>query len=287
MVDKKDAKEVKIVARDLGDLYFSAIWELLQQDENGNYKNARWYDITKGSYAGQRRLEFDSFRGIVLNPTQRPLAPTTDRAGIPLPTNDKDIEDYFYKYLLDGKLEPNEHYKYASWITGIPDGTPLTEKNIPRGTKLNQLEWCINHFNEEVIDEETGEKIKNYGTNHCYITIGCAEGLQRYDWANKSDNEKGSTECLRGIGLSIRKEGIKDNRLDLEVFFRSWDLVNGLPVNLGGLTMLMEYSCNLLGDENVRPGLLIANSSGLHMYDFSENFARIFTAVDEIKKGEK
>jgi len=265
MSNESNFKHALVEAQNLDELYFFSIREL--------FNKGRRYKIDSGSYEGDTRLEFDSFRGIIYHPTQRPLAPQS-RPGIPVPTNDSDIEEYFYDYLMNGRLQPNEHYKYATWIVGIPEfftkgfkgrknRIPLKYKGIPRGTRLNQLEWCINHF-----------KKKGFGTNHCYITVGCAEGLKRYDWPYKDETERGTTECLRGFSLNIT-EG---KNLNLECFFRSWDLVNGLPVNLGGLALVMEYAASELG---IEPGVMVANSSGLHAYGFSEEFAKIFVNIKD------
>ncbi len=68
----------------------------------------------------------------MLHPTARPLAPIP-REGITVTTNDDNIEDYFQNYILDGSLKPNEHYKYSSWIVGIPQDQPLMSKESQGG----------------------------------------------------------------------------------------------------------------------------------------------------------
>ena len=257
---------VSIQATTLDDLYFKTIVSCL--------KHGRLYKIDSGSYSGSHRIEFDEANLYVTNPTARPLAPIP-RQGIPVSTNDEKIAEYFLTYLMDGRLEPNEHYKYSSWIVGMPREVNLEHKGVQRGTRLNQLEWCMNHFLED-----------GYGTNHCYITVGCAEGLQRYDWSEKgcSDAEKGSTECLRGISLKI-----KGNRLNLKCIFRSWDLIGGLPENLGGLTMLMEYIVDSINDRKkpgmpeIKTGILYASSDGLHIYEHHLDLAKLWTNIVDDK----
>jgi hypothetical protein len=162
--------QVNIEATTLDDLYFKTVLSAL--------KHGRLYKIDSGSFEGSHRIEFDHASLSIKYPTTRPLAPTT-RPGIPVSTNDDNIEKYFLGYLMDGSLEPNEHYKYSSWIVGIPENLDLMHRDIPRGTRLDQLEWCIEHFVN-----------KGYGTNHCAIAVGCAEGLQRYDWPYKNDTLK-------------------------------------------------------------------------------------------------
>lgn len=252
---------VSIEATTLDDLYFKSILACL--------KHGRIYKVDSGSFSGSHRIEFDDAHLTVLYPTTRPLAPTP-REGIPVATNNDKIESYFLEYIMDGSLKPNEHYKYSSWIVGTPDNTKLEHNDIPRGTRLNQLEWCIDHFIQE-----------GFGNNHCYITIGCAEGLQRYDWKSDKDTGKGSTECLRGISLKV-----KDNRLNLKCIFRSWDLFAGLPENLGGLTKLMEYVSDSINNRKsdkqpeIKPGTLYATSDGLHIYEHNLELAKLWVNLN-------
>ena len=207
----------------------------------------------------------------MLHPTTRPLAPQP-REGVLVTTNDKGIEDYFWNYINNGKLEDNEHYKYGSWIVGVPKGCNFyDEHGIPRGSKINQLEWCINHFVE-----------KGYGNNHCSITIGCPEGLQRYDKQYK-DEQKGSTECLRQISLKI-----KNNKLNATSFWRSWDLFAGTPQNLGGIVIAMEYISEMINMKaldigkdlsKVTPGILYAHSDGLHIYEHNLDVSKLLVNI--------
>lgn len=268
-VGERDLFSVK--ARDLDDLYFQSVM--------GALKHGELNPVEEGSHAGEIRLEFPGYSACVRNPAIRPLAPST-RQGIPVATDDNAIHKYFEEYFINGILKPNEHYTYASWIVGIPKEAlingekiklPLRHKRIPRGTRLNQLEWCAEHFVK-----------KGFGTNHCAITVGCAEGLQRYDWPYSDDTGKGSTECLRDITMKIRKS----NQLDMTTFWRSWDLYEGLPQNLGGIVHLMEYTSNLINatkkdtQPEVKPGRLYAYSDGLHIYSHSLDLAKLWTNIE-------
>jgi len=253
---------------DLNDLYFKTIRAAL--------KHGRLYKIDSGSFEGSHRIEFDSASLEIENPISTPLAPNP-KPGIPVSTDDKGIEDYFWNYLMDGSLGDSEHYKYSSWIVGMPENLSLTHKEIPRGSRFNQLEWCIKHFAE-----------KGYGTNHCAITIGCAEGLQRYDWPyskENADTDKGSSECLRQILLKI-----KDNKLNLSAIFRSWDLFAGLPENLGGMAHLMNYiamGVNSQKKDNmpeVEVGSMYAYSDGLHIYEHNLDPSKALIGLVEEEK---
>jgi len=67
--------------------------------------------------------------------------------------------------------------------------------------------------------------------------------------------------CLRTIDFKV-----VSGKLEMSVFFRSWDLYTGLPENLGGMQLLKEY---VLAHLNFpcEDGPIIAYSSGLHIYE--------------------
>jgi thymidylate synthase len=170
--------------------------------------------------------------------------------GVPPVTTDAEIEKYFVNYLMNGELEGNEHYKYATWISGgeykLPKaiayshygtdekGHKKKEIYLPLIMQVpNQVEWVINHY-----------KQKGFGNNHCWNT----------------EAERQTSPCLRGIDTHIKK-----NKLHMAVVFRSWDLYAGFPENMGGVTMLMEYIANELG---VGTGPLSFSCLKLHCYDF-------------------
>lgn len=67
--------------------------------------------------------------------------------------------------------------------------------------------------------------------------------------------------CLRTIDFKV-----VSGKLEMSLFFRSWDLYTGLPENLGGLQLLKEYVLSCL-DFPCEDGAIIAYSSGLHIYE--------------------
>jgi len=70
--------------------------------------------------------------------------------------------------------------------------------------------------------------------------------------------------CLRTVSFKVI-----DGKLDMSVYFRSWDLYAGLPENLGGLQLLKEYVISNLTFP-CEPGRTIAFSDGLHIYEMYE-----------------
>ena len=115
----------------------------------------------------------------------------------------------------------------------------------------------------EYLEPQIKEVIRMYhadghGTNQAYMTVGNPETLTFND-----------PPCLRGIDTRI-----KDDRLHFMVYFRSWDLWNGFPANLGAIQLLKEYMAECIGVED---GEIIAASKGLHLYDYIWELAKLRT----------
>ena len=87
-------------------------------------------------------------------------------------------------------------------------------------------------------------------TNQACIAIG-----------NEHTTFLGDPPCLRLVSFKV-----VEGKLDMTVFFRSWDLYAGLPENLGGLQLLKEH---VLGELTFpcQDGAIIAYSDGLHIYE--------------------
>lgn len=89
----------------------------------------------------------------------------------------------------------------------------------------------------------------NGNTNQAVISIGNERSIYLND-----------PPCLRTIDFKV-----VDGKLNMTVYFRSWDIFAGLPENLGGLQLLKEYVLNFLDD--TEDGKLIAHSAGAHLYE--------------------
>ena len=155
----------RITARDLPDLWFQAVHDILDA--------GRRFTIDRGSYAGQTRLEYDYFCGHVRYPGTLPLIPDIPPScGIPNPVEEAYIfggqgyERSYIEYLMTGEKEPGESYTYGERLTKVPitgdkwkwwqanekeiidrrdvDGKIIVEEN---GTLyLNQIEWIIDTY---------------------------------------------------------------------------------------------------------------------------------------------
>jgi len=111
---------------------------------------------------------------------------------------------------------------------------------------------------EKVIDRLISD---GFGTNQMYIPVGDTASFDLRD-----------PPCLRGIDIKVVNQ-----KLHFTVYFRSWDLWNGFPANLGGLQMLKEMMVGDLQNKGmtIHDGKLMFSSSGLHLYDYAWPLAKM------------
>ena len=211
---------VFIEARDLPDAWFQCVYQILEK--------GRTYTIDRGSYKGQKRLEFDYVTVHIKFPITRPLLPDIPPAlGIPNPVA-TDYLDQYLPYLMTSAKKEGEEYTYGEYLEP-------------------QIDEVIRMYREE-----------GHGTNQAYMTVGEPRTIYLED-----------PPCLRGIDTRI-----KDNKLHFITYFRSWDLWNGFPANLGAIQLLKEYMAESIGVED---GEIIAASKGLHLYDYIWELAKLRT----------
>ena len=187
------------------------------------YREGYRYEIEKGSYEGETRIQLPAVAIEIRTPYVRPLTPYIP-PHLPPVTSEEKIENYFKEYLIGVGLKENEQYTYGSWI-------------VP------QLERVISNL------------IESHGnTNQAAISIGDSEAVTLDD-----------PPCLRVISFKCVPVGKTLMKLNVSVFFRSWDLVAGFPQNLGGIQLLKEYVLGFISDFCV-DGAMFAYSDGLHIY---------------------
>jgi thymidylate synthase len=253
-----------VVARDLPDLWFQAVHDILD--------HGRRFTIDRGSYAAQTRLEYDYFTGLINYPGTQPLIPDIPPScGIPNPVE----HDYIYggegydrsyiEYLMTPHKEPGESYTYGERLTRVPitgdkqawweaGNTEIVDQREVDGKAvfeeegklyLNQIEWIINTY-------------KKFGFRNNQMVLQVA---------HPSDLTLVDPPCLRSIDTRIQ-----DDTLNFFVYFRSWDLWGGLPANLAGIQNLKEYMAAEIG---VKDGQMIVESKGLHLYGYAEDLAKL------------
>ncbi|MFC2063368.1 thymidylate synthase [Chloroflexota bacterium] len=93
----------QIEARDLSEAWFLCLRRALTE--------GREYQIERGSYAGQRRKEFDLVVVHIKHPGTRPLIPDIP-PGVPPPTSMEYVESYL-PYLMTAHKAEEEQYTYG------------------------------------------------------------------------------------------------------------------------------------------------------------------------------
>ena len=166
---------------------------------------------------------------------------------------------------MSARKEPGESYTDGERLTRVPlTGDKLTwweegngeivDKREVDGKAvfvedgqlyLNQIEWVISTY-------------RNFGHRNNQMVLQVA---------HPSDLTLLDPPCLRSIDTRIQ-----DDSLHFFVYFRSWDLWNGLPANLAAIQNLKEYMAAELG---VTDGEMIVESKGLHLYGYAEDLANL------------
>ncbi|MBF0102261.1 MAG: thymidylate synthase [Desulfobacterales bacterium] len=254
----------KIVARDLPDLWFQAVHDILDV--------GRKFQIDRGSYAGQTRLEYDYFTGHITYPWNHPLLPDIpSHLNIPNPVD----EDYIYgqgpyqksylEYLMTPTKAPEESYTYGERLTRAP----LTGEKKAWWESARGHELMDKREHGKWIDEEDGQMYINQieWVIETYKKYGYRNNQMVLQIAEPSDIVLQDPPCLRSIDTRIQ-----DNHLHFFVYFRSWDLWAGLPANLAGIQHLKEYMASEIG---VDDGEMIVESKGLHLYGYAEDLAKL------------
>ncbi|HTY45685.1 MAG TPA: thymidylate synthase [Patescibacteria group bacterium] len=225
---------VFIDAFDLDDAWFQCLSQIL---EKGHV-----YTITKGSYEGQKRLEFDFAVVRVRKPSHQIIPIIPEGMSIPAPTDMDYIQGYL-SYLLTGTKTATEDYTYGERL--VDPKVKVMSKEMP--LQVNQIEEVIKLYKE-----------KGFGTNQATMEIGMPSDIKLVD-----------PPCLRIIDTRVRY-----GKLHFILYFRSWDLWGGFPSNLGGLQLVKQYMAEEIG---VDDGEIVAVSKGLHLYDYSWDLAKMRT----------
>jgi len=237
----------------------SAWFELVYGLMKGDVPHST-YTIDRGSYVGQKRLEYDYVTVCIDHPGSRPLIPDIPAGlGIPAPVESMEyVENYFAQYLMNPELEPNETYKYATWIA---PGVERVIEQLKGSPGNNQA--CIsiggwapwNHPMEEAFFHPDGKKWQK--------EIIDKKPAACTDTDNFIDPATGQRDpaCLRMLDFRLDQQ----NTLHMIVYFRSWDLWGGFAANLSGMQLVKEYVAESIGAED---GKIIASSKGLHLYSY-------------------
>ncbi len=250
MTQKEESlKPVYIDAFDLDDAWFQCLSTILDK--------GHIYTIDRGSYKGQKRLEFDFVSIRVKKPSHQIIPIIPEGMSIPPPTDMNYINSYL-SYLLTGQKTKTEDYTYGERL--VDPKVRIEEKTDGENSMIREISLNCNQI-EEVINLY---KTHGHGTNQAVMEIGMPSDIKLID-----------PPCLRIIDTRIRY-----GKLHFILYFRSWDLWGGFPSNLGGLQLVKNYMAEEIG---VGDGEIIAVSKGLHLYDYSWELAQIRTNKHERK----
>jgi thymidylate synthase len=241
---------VFIEAFDLDDAWFQCLSQILEK--------GYVYTITRGSYEGQKRLEFDLAVIRVRNPKHQIIPIIPEGMGIPPPTSIEYVSGPYLEYLMTDQKTKTEDYTYGERLNNFKirvNSKTIKElwhglTEIIEGT--NQIQEVIKMFKE-----------KGEGTNQACMEIGMPSDIKLTD-----------PPCLRLIDCRLRY-----GKLHFYIYFRSWDLWGGFPSNLGGLQLVKQYMAEQIGVED---GEMICMSKGLHLYDYVWDLAKLRTGKTDL-----
>lgn len=236
-------------ATTLPDAWFQLVYALVKGDIPRNV-----YEIDRGSYVGQKRLEFPYVTVQIDQPGARPLIPEMPiTVNVPPPVEDMDyVEEYFSRYLMNTEVADNETYIYGTWLA---PGVERVIEQLKGAPGNNQAAICIGGWapwrDAPGPMEDAPGPVKLALDTDAFIDPGTGER---------------DPACLRCVDFRLDQ----DNTLHMVVYFRSWDLWGGFPANLAGLQLVKEYVGQFL---DAKDGKIIASSKGLHIYDHAVDIA--------------
>jgi len=294
-------KLIQIVARDLPDAWFQAVYAAIQE--------GREFPIDQGSYAGSKRLEFDYITIVVKDPCfgepHKRLPELPAHYNIPDPVNpdyvfggpthvDKESEKplrTYVEYLMTATKEKNESYTYGERLVQYPVEAWIKKfwdkkcaYNVadaiaipPQILELTDDEKKIVHLEDELWNND--KIIKTVGIPKFMVLDQIEYAIWRYKKSGFRNNQVvlqvahpndmliQDPPCLRQIDTRIQ-----DGKLHFIIDFRSWDLWSGFPANLAAFTVLMEYMASEIG---VETGEFVCSSKGLHLYNYVWELAEV------------
>jgi thymidylate synthase len=251
-----------IKATNLSDAWFQSLYSCIE--------NGRSFTIDRGSYAGDKRLEFDYFTIQITHPGAEPLLPKVNPLlGFPDPVQEGYLDDYL-PYLMTAEKKDDEAYTYGQRLTKV-----TLDTNVYKNTwkiKLDNLINEINDLKDPIVENISKGKILDGTYNRekiinqielmiwTYKNKGCRNNQMVLQIAQPSDIILKDPPCLRHIDTRIQ-----DDKLHFFPYFRSWDLFGGFPANLAAIELMKQYCADQIGVEN---GEIIASSKGLHLYSY-------------------
>jgi len=176
--------------------------------------------------------------------------------GVPPPATHESILEYYARYIRTADIMAEVQVGQEGWdyIYGHRIGAPILKaiEEQPLDEPISPIEAVMR------ILAETPE------SNRGVLEIGRPEDIELRHFP-----------CWRYAQFKVRY-----GKLHGFVVFRSWDLYAGMPVNLGGITLLMIEMTDYIRKHNpemkdLAVGKLFAFSMGLHLYERQVKFAEM------------
>jgi len=165
MSEREFLEPVFIDAFDLDDAWFRTISAILEK--------GYVYTITRGSYQGQRRLEFDFATIRVRKPSHQIIPIIPEGMSIPAPTDMEYIQGYL-GYLLTGTKTESEDYTYGERLV---EPKVKISQNINGKDMVQEMPLEVNQVEEVIrIYKEKGQ-----GTNQAIMEIGMPSDIKLVD----------------------------------------------------------------------------------------------------------
>jgi thymidylate synthase len=191
---------------------------------------------------------------VISHPEVRPL--WNDKA----PTDYKYVGAYWDRYLWFNAREPDEHYTYGSRL------------NEP----INQIEEAINRLATQPMDRQVTLVIRR--PEDISKTSPLIDGHQVLD--EHGHPVKWDPPCWTLLDLDIEPLDEGHFKINVIVYFRSWDAFAGFPSNVAGIQLFMEkfvQELNKRSQYTFTTGEMTCISKNIHIY-----WERVGRLVEEI-----
>lgn len=256
---------VFIKGTSLSDAWFQLLYKAVEM--GGIHK------IDRGSFAGQKRCEFDHVTVHITHPWVEPLIPKLNpQLGFDDPVDPEYIDQYL-PYLMTDEVDEKESYTYGSRMKRAKITDVLEANKDKEDIILEEIDELM----ELGILTKEGDDI--YADQMeliiwCYKKHGFRNNQMVLRVADGDDIVLQDPACLLIIDTRIQDGPDGTPYLHFFPIFRSWDLYGGFPANLQAIEMVKQYMAENIGVEN---GEMICTCKGLHLYDY------VFTLAEAIR----
>jgi len=259
-----------IKATSLSDAWFQSLYSCVE--------NGRSFTVDRGSYAGDKRLEFDYFTIQITHPWAEPLLPKVNpMLGFPDPVDEGYLDDYI-TYLMTGEKKKGESYTYGSRICKYEIEPTLVSgygSNLYKNILIQDEDvWNIAKDNNMVFMDDCKwylnqmelmiwiYKNKGYRNNQMILQVGKPDDMLLQDPC-----------CLRHIDTRIQ-----DGKLHFFPYFRCL---------VGDTNIIAKVDGKVLSTNISEIYNLFKKNKNVEVVSVDENFSPIWGNVVDVSTGIK